>query len=234
MGIERDYYVRHHGGSIKFSEPQFDQIYRDAFAPGKRYHLLHRILNVNHGGTVVEVGCSDAGSLMYLKHRFGFSRAVGLDIAIERPTIFNGIELVPANFNERLPLEDSSINVFIAMMVIEHLFDPFHAFREIKRVLTPDGVGVVNLPLVTNVKNRLRLMCGRLPETSVGFQRWIAEEEWDGNHLHYFSVPSIYALTAKTGLRIAALSACGRLHRLKKIFPSLLAAEITFSFCHSE
>ncbi len=59
--------------------------------------------------------------------KFEFSRAIGLDVAILEDQLFNGVELKVANFNEVLPLEDNSVNVFIAMMVIEHLFDPFHA-----------------------------------------------------------------------------------------------------------
>ena len=55
-----------------------------------------------------------------------------------------------ANFNHALPLEDGFVDVFIAMMVIEHLFDPFHAFREIRRLLAPNGFAVINLPLVTS------------------------------------------------------------------------------------
>ena len=66
------------------------------------------------------------------------------------------------------------------MMVIEHLFDPFHAFREIERVLSPTGQGFINLPLVTSLKNRLRLLGGNLPVTSVSFDRWLVDKEWDG------------------------------------------------------
>jgi SAM-dependent methyltransferase len=190
------------------------------------------MLNNEHGSTVAEVGCSDGHSLMFLKRNFGFSRAVGLDIAIQRPETVNGVEFLPANFNEELPLEEGSTDVFIAMMVIEHLFDPFHAFREIKRVLSPVGFAAVNLPLVTGIKNRLRLVLGQLPETSVGFERWLTDEEWDGNHLHYFSLSSIHALASKTGLRVGEISAVGRGYRLKELFPSLLASEITFKLSH--
>ena len=40
-----------------------------------------------------------------------------------------------ADLNDRFPFEDSEFDSVIAMMVVEHLFDPFHAFGEIARIV---------------------------------------------------------------------------------------------------
>ena len=58
------------------------------------------------------------------------------------------------------------------MMVIEHLFDPFHSFKRVHDLLRPDGIAFINLPLVTNIKNRINLLLGKLPETSIGYNKW--------------------------------------------------------------
>ena len=70
------------------------------------------------------------------------------------------------------------VDHLIAMMVIEHLFDPFHAFREIKRCVSNRGAAYVNLPLVTGLRNRARLLIGKIPETSIRYERWFAN--WNG------------------------------------------------------
>lgn len=49
---------------------------------------------------------------------------------------------------ERLTFEDSSIDLFITQDVMEHVFDPAAAFREIARVLKPGGMHILTVPLV--------------------------------------------------------------------------------------
>src|SRR5438046_9930946 len=114
------------------------------------------------------------------------------------------------------------------MMVIEHLFDPFHAFQEIKRCLSNRGAAYVNLPLVTGLRNRMRLLVGKLPETSVRYGQWFQKREWDGNHLHYFSLHSIHDLAYSCGLRLTDIRGVGAFHSLKTRLPSLIAAHVTF------
>ena len=88
------------------------------------------------------------------------------------------------------------------MMIFEHLFDPWFCFSEIKRVLAPNGRAFVNLPLVTSIKNRLRLFFGKLPITSVPYKNWASEGHWDGFHLHYFNLSSIYDLAKFSKLKL--------------------------------
>jgi hypothetical protein len=92
-------------------------------------------------------------------------------------------------------------------MIIEHLFDPFHAFQEINRCLSKTGAGYVNLPLVTGIRNTVRLLFGHVPETSVAYTHWFRRKEWDGNHLHYFSMRSIFDLARSCGLRLTSIAA---------------------------
>ncbi len=120
------------------------------------------------------------------------------------------------------------------MMVIEHLFDPFHAFREIKRTLSLGGSAFVNLPLVTGVKNRMRLLFGYIPETSIAYGSWFEREEWDGNHLHYFSMRSIYDLARKSGLRVTDVRGVGAFYKCKSWMPGFLASEVTFQLQHDK
>src|SRR5215469_7511887 len=100
------------------------------------------------------------------------------------------------------------------MMVIEHLFDPFQAFQEIRRCIAKDGAVYVNLPLVTGIRNRMRLLFGQVPVTSTRYTSWFGDREWDGNHLHYFSVGSIFDLARACGLRVTHIRGVGRFHSL--------------------
>lgn len=233
---EKQFYQRHYHGGLRTATPDsLDATEQKHFVPGKRYHLILSELDAKRQyGTAVEIGCSNGDCVVYLNRHFRFDSVVGLDIAFpdDMQQEVDGVRFQQANGNEALPLADGSVDVFVAMMVIEHLFDPFQAFAEIKRVLSPDGKAFVNLPLVTSIKNRMRLLAGRLPVTSVGFGRWFDDREWDGNHLHYFSLEAIHRLAAQYGLEVSRTACVGSNHRLKDLAPTFLANELSFVLRH--
>jgi ubiquinone/menaquinone biosynthesis C-methylase UbiE len=132
------------------------------------------------------------------------------------------------DLNYDLPFPDESFDVSIAMMVIEHLFNPFHSFREIARTTARGGHIFVNLPMLSSIKNRALLAAGRLPMTSS--KNWWQLEEWDGGHLHYFTIPTVKRLGEKYGLTIARLYPVGQGLRLKELWPAMFCHELSFHF----
>jgi SAM-dependent methyltransferase len=186
---------------------------------------------------LVEIGAGGGEFLRLLQLNKRFSEIKALDIAtlgaekiIDAPVPDSApILFQSANLSEDWPIDDSSVDFLVAMMVIEHLFDPFHSFSEIHRVLRSDGVAFINLPLVTGIRNRIRLLLGGVPVTSSSYCDWFEKRAWDGGHLHYFSIAAIRELAARSGLEMLDISAVGRGHKVKSIFPSLLASEITFA-----
>jgi len=69
---------------------------------------------------------------------------------------------------------------------------------------------------------------GKLPETSTEYERWFLNKEWDGNHLHYFSIDSIKKICAENNLEIIKITPVGKFIYLKKLLPSLFANELSF------
>lgn len=53
---------------------------------------------------------------------------------------------------ERLTFPDGTFDLFITQDVMEHVFDPAAAFREIARVLKPGGAHIFTAPLVNKAK----------------------------------------------------------------------------------
>lgn len=200
-------------------------------APGGRYGLAAEGISRESkpGDTLVELGCGAGETLLVLSRKTSFGKVVGVDVAIRDPIEVNGIQMRNDNLNERWDFADGSIDHLIAMMVFEHLFDPFHCFQEVRRVLSPVGTAYINVPLVTSLPNRLRLLIGQLPETSVSYDRWFQDRVWDGNHIHYFSMDSLYRLAKACDLQIVTVQGVGRGWKIKSAFPSLLAGEVTFA-----
>lgn len=208
-----------------------------SFAPGKRYAIIMESLTrrpLANPCTIVELGCGTGEKLLWLKEQWGFTYAIGIDLRfVDGKHEIDGSIFLSANLNRPWPLEAQSVDTLVAMMLIEHLFDPYESFREIKRVLGPTGRAFINLPLISGFKNRLRLLAGHIPITSVPYCRWREEGHWDGFHLHYFTIPSIHDLANEVGLRICQIKSVGNLSPLKNVWPSLLCDEISLELRHS-
>jgi len=240
MSTEAKFYKDHYAGGVGVGATPLEVFAREMLGHNKRYGLVaeHLFRDEEAGGCLAEIGCGGGEALLILSKSRHFDRVIGVDIALDPeccpPGAAARIEFLISNLNERWPLADEDVDHLIAMMVIEHLFDPFHAFREIKRCLSSRGAAYVNLPLVTGLRNRVCLLFGKLPETSINYKQWFEKSEWDGNHLHYFSLQSIYDLARSCGLRLTDIRGVGRFHALKTRLPSLLAAEITFRMEHDD
>jgi SAM-dependent methyltransferase len=239
MSAEAKFYKDHYGNGVGVGATPLEVFAREMLAPGKRYRLVaeHLARDEGAGGCLAEIGCGGGEALLILSESRHFDRIIGVDIALvsecQQRGELAGIEFLSGNLNENWPFADGEVDHLIAMMVIEHLFDPFHAFREVKRCLSKRGAAYINLPLVTGLRNRIRLLVGGLPETSIRYERWFQMSEWDGNHLHYFSLRSIQDLAHCCGLRITDIRGVGGFYALKTRLPSLLAAEVTFRMEHS-
>lgn len=75
-----------------------------------------------------------------------------------------GIECYPIDIErDRLPFQDSSIDIIIANQVLEHTKDIFWIFHEISRILRSGGHLIVGVPNLASLHNRILLMMGRQP-----------------------------------------------------------------------
>ncbi len=132
------------------------------------------------------------------------------------------------NLDNKFPLSDASFDFIVAMMIVEHLYDPFHTFSELCRIARKGATLAINLPNIASLKCRLELLMGKMPITSVA--NWFELREWDGNHLHYFTVADTKRLAALYGFKLVKIYPVGRGLALKRLRPSLFCHEITYIF----
>jgi SAM-dependent methyltransferase len=195
-------------------------------AGNQRYSAAFEYLRDNPGKHVLEMGYGGNGvvdNFAPLCARYEIVDILDRFATEGRP---ENLAVHIANLDNRFPFEDARFDVVIAMMVIEHLYDPFHAFAEVARVAKPGARIFVNLPNIGSIRCRLDLMLGRLPNTSTA--SWFDQREWDGGHLHYFTVDSVRRLAEVSGLKLVGQRAVGSMPALKRLRPSLLCHEITY------
>lgn len=225
---EERFYKQHYEKGRGSTEPGEAVAVELVFQPGGRYHVVRKALEGRPKlGRLLEIGCGGGEYTIWMQ-RFA-ERCVGCDIYLF-PHLAGGeaggATFVAANANERLPFEDASFDAVVAMMVMEHLFDPFHFCDEMRRILKPSGTLFLNVPLITSIKRRWQLLTGRMPVTSQA--RWFEAREWDGGHLHYFALRDVRRLLAVSGFEMTDdVMGVGRLHGLKTLLPTLLAGEIS-------
>lgn len=197
-------------------------------AGSHRYSAAYAHLVATPGQTVLELGYGGNGIIDLLAP---FSADYHIVDIVDRtsgmPPLPN-VRAYQANLDNRFPFADAQFDTVIAMMVIEHMYDPFHAFSEAARVTRAGGELFVNLPNIGSLRCRLQLLAGRMPVTSS--PRWFADREWDGNHLHYFTVADVKRLADLFDLDLIAVRPVGRLLILKRLRPSLFCHEITYRF----
>lgn len=171
----RDYYEQY------WSEEGFHP--QGELAPETR-RLLDRV--VPDRAPVVDVGCGDGGGVgqWALERGSGF---LGLDVAeaaLARARM-RGLRVQRIEDAGRLPLADSSVSVITCLEVFEHLLMPLDAAREIRRVLSPDGLLIASVPNIAYWIRRVELTAfGRF--NPYGDSRSIAEP-WRDPHVRFFT-----------------------------------------------
>ena len=196
------------------------------FADGGRYGIVRRETS-GRGKSLLELGCGAGETAAYMALRKGFE-ITGVDIFLVphlQDFEYPGMQFLQFNGNNDFPLPDSRFDVVMAMMVMEHVFEPFDFLREIHRVSKPGATLYLNVPLISAIQHRLTFLFGGLPTTSQ--PGWFERRNWDGGHLHYFTVSTLRALLAACGFRMHTVSGVGRFAKLKSWWPTMLCKELS-------
>lgn len=117
---------------------------------------------------VLDVGCGRGDDLERVRDAIpeakvalhGLERgSVHLDTLHKR-----GIHAAQCNLEgEAFPWADGTFDVVIVNHVLEHLKDIFWVVSEMGRTLKPGGIGIIGVPNMASLHNRVLLMLGRQP-----------------------------------------------------------------------
>jgi 2-polyprenyl-3-methyl-5-hydroxy-6-metoxy-1,4-benzoquinol methylase len=219
------YYTRNvllHGQSLP--QVQLHDYVRLPRVPSEADYALFWLSRENISGAILDVGC--AGLDLLIKAQRMFRERCGVDIVpLPAWEKYPDIKASTCNLdNGNLPFADETFNAVTCLMVLEHVFDPFHGVRELRRVCKPNGRVVIGVPNIAGPKRRLELLVGKLPITSARFS--FGEDAWDGYHLHNFTKNTLDWLLRREGLRPICWAAQGKFSSLKQLRPSLFGNDL--------
>ena len=149
--ILADFYSKHHLSGNRRNQSVSEE---------KRSQLFKKWMGENK--KVLDMGCRDG---ILTRHFIEQNEVTGLDIdkqALEACRDKLNIETKWADFSLQIPIPTSSFDVVVAGEVIEHLPYPEITIAEISRILKPEGLFIGSVPNSYHIKNRLRVLKGRL------------------------------------------------------------------------
>jgi 2-polyprenyl-3-methyl-5-hydroxy-6-metoxy-1,4-benzoquinol methylase len=124
--------------------------------------ILNHVSENEPGARVLEVG-AEPYQLPVAYQELGHE-VVGLDLDPHRGSRVienHNLDIRQANINhDQFPLDDDSFDIVVFSEVIEHLFRPLHALREIHRVLCSEGALIITTPNLYRLSNIVRFLSG--------------------------------------------------------------------------
>ncbi len=127
---------------------------------GWRHGLeLHRrcrfVARLKTAGELLDIGCA-TGTFLAGIEDYGAWRAWGIepDLGAARRARAQGLDVVVARF-EDMELAPGALDAVTLWDVLEHLPDPVDALRNVRRALRPDGLVVLNVPMLDSLDARL-------------------------------------------------------------------------------
>jgi SAM-dependent methyltransferase len=144
------------------------------------------------GGRLVEVGCATGGRLCLLQSLGWEVRGVEInERACQVARTRYGLDVFCGELWEA-GLPDASVDAVVMSHVIEHLPDPVRTLREVRRILRPRGVLIMETPNAGGLERRL-------------FGPWWFSWETP-RHLFLFDVRTLSVCCAMAGLRVRSLA----------------------------
>lgn len=109
-------------------------------------------LPVQHFDHFADIGSGSGTLAQLLQHKVHQGFLLDADPPQQLPANLKGLV---CDLNEQWPLSENTVQLAVALEVVEHIENPRHFFRELERILTPGGYAFVSTPHNANFIARL-------------------------------------------------------------------------------
>nr|MBI4156734.1 class I SAM-dependent methyltransferase [Candidatus Woesearchaeota archaeon] len=167
-------------------------------------NILRIVKKYKRNGRFLDIGCA-AGYFLNLARKYGY-QVHGVEIskfASEfarkkfKLDVFNG-ELENAKF------KDNFFDIVVAANVLEHVEDPNKFLLEIKRILKPNGILVIDIPTYVNSPyyKIVKLISGMFKKDKDVAKMFKVNQEKMPYHLYEFSPRNLKMMLKKLGFKL--------------------------------
>lgn len=192
---QKDYYDKYWAtGQTQYSGDN------QGYAPNFRKWMRAQLGALARDATILEVGCGDGSFTRNLAEHS--SRVTAVDISAAQiarnARAHPEIKFQQHDVAQPLPFAAETFDVIWCSEVLEHLFDPGFAVREMHRVLAPGGRLLVTVPYH-----------GVLKDVLIALFNWEEHFSPANPHIRFFTRKSLSQLAAAAGLVEIETRTCG-------------------------
>lgn len=160
-----------------------------------------------NGGRLLDIGCNDGLFTLKVAKHIDADEIYGIEIDKEVAKLAKrrGIVVKICDANNKFPFEDSFFDTVISNQVLEHIIATDNFFREIHRVLKPNGYAIISTPNLASLHNLFLLLLGMQPislhisEIQVG--NFLYGTKTHG-HVKIFTIPALKDLARYHGFKV--------------------------------
>ncbi len=173
---------------------------KQGYAPNFRRWIKAELSDLPPGAPVLDVGCGDASFTQELAKYSSSVTAVDLSSAQIAENILRvpNVTFLQHDLAEPFAFADATFDVIFCSEVLEHLFDPAFAVREMYRVLRPGGRLMFTVPYH-----------GRLKNVLIALFKWDEHFVPSNPHIRFYTKNTLGALAERAGFRDIRMKTCG-------------------------
>jgi 2-polyprenyl-3-methyl-5-hydroxy-6-metoxy-1,4-benzoquinol methylase len=190
----KSYYQRSMSSSYESSYSSLEIEHRTNLIQQKYAVLKHLIPNSGAKCRLLDVGCGEGWALKYFKEKLW--DVVGLDYSDYGINTHNQScldQLIIGDISKSIASlinGNQQFDVILLDNVLEHVLEPIEILRQLSRLISPNGVMVIQVP------NDFSLVQQYLYESgNVEHPYWIAKPD----HISYFNVEGLKSICRKAG-----------------------------------
>jgi SAM-dependent methyltransferase len=182
---------------------------RQGYAANFRTWMAANLEGLDPRTPILEVGCGDGTFTTELSKYSHDVNAIDISEGqiTENALRFPNITFRQHDVGETFPFEDGAFGVVWCSEVLEHLFDPAFAMREIHRILRPGGRLLVTVPYHGYFKNVLIAL--------FKFDKHYAPSN---PHIRFYTKNTLSGIAREAGLSDIRMRTCGIGKPLRDLF----------------
>lgn len=178
--------------------------------------ILELLPRLGPEARLLDVGCLEGSYTRMYAETVGAGSVHGVDVSLTDAARSKGIDAIEFDLNsgEQLPYADAEFDVVVCIESLEHIYPTDFMLTEIRRVLKPKGIAIIDVPRLDSFLNIGLLALGYQPpgiecsrERRYGS---INDDSLLTGHVAYFTRRALHEMLESSGFEIVEARQVGQ------------------------